>query len=107
MDDPDNAGQYMQMAQTNIRYLLQGETPRLIDEWQTAPKFWDAIRYEVDHREGDGQTAKATPTISLPRKVARPDPSSGRDEDRKTDGLACSCHCERCSNNHRQEIPSL
>ena len=28
--------------------------PRLIDEWQVAPKFWDAIRYDVDHREGDG-----------------------------------------------------
>lgn len=64
MDDPDNAGQYMQMAQTNIRFLLQGETPRLIDEWQTVPKFWDAIRFEVDHREEDGQfmlTGSAVP----------------------------------------------
>jgi len=65
MDDPDKARQYLQMAQTNIRLLLQGETPRLIDEWQTAPEFWDAIRFEVDHRDGDGQfmlTGSAVPT---------------------------------------------
>lgn len=64
MDDPDKARQYLQMAQTNIRLLLQGETPRLIDEWQTAPEFWDAIRFEVDHRDGDGQfmlTGSAVP----------------------------------------------
>ena len=64
MDDPDNAEQYAQMAQTNIRFLLQGETPRLIDEWQIAPKLWDAIRFEVDHREEEGQfilTGSAVP----------------------------------------------
>lgn len=33
MDDPNRQGQYKQMAQTNIRLLLEGETPRLIDEW--------------------------------------------------------------------------
>lgn len=64
MDDPEHADQYKQMAQTNIRFLLQGETPRLIDEWQTVPKFWDAIRFEVDHRDDDGQfilTGSAVP----------------------------------------------
>lgn len=33
MDDPVKQEQYKQMAQTNIRFLLEGETPRLIDEW--------------------------------------------------------------------------
>ena len=64
MDDPDNVEQYMQMAQTNIRFLLQGDTPRLIDEWQIVPRFWDAIRFEVDHRGEDGQfmlTGSAVP----------------------------------------------
>lgn len=64
MDDPEHADQYKQMAQTNIRFLLQGETPRLIDEWQTVPKFWDAIRFEVDRRDDDGQfilTGSAVP----------------------------------------------
>jgi len=44
--------------------LLKGETPRLIDEWQIAPKLWDAIRFEVDHRGELGQfvlTGSAVP----------------------------------------------
>ena len=64
MDDPSRQGQYKQMAQTNISFLLQGETPRLIDEWQEVPQFWDAIRFEVDHRDNDGQfilTGSAVP----------------------------------------------
>ncbi len=64
MDDPSQKAQYLQMAQTHIGYLLQGETPRLIDEWQVVPQFWDAIRFEVDHRDGDGQfmlTGSAVP----------------------------------------------
>ena len=48
MDDPTKQEQYRQMAQTNISFLLEGETPRLIDEWQEVPQFWDAIRFEVD-----------------------------------------------------------
>lgn len=55
MADPDTKEQNMAMAQTNIKRLLQGETPRLIDEWQMAPQFWDAVRNEVDKRDDDGQ----------------------------------------------------
>ena len=64
MDDPTKQQQYKQMAQTNISFLLEGETPRLIDEWQEVPQFWDAIRFEVDHRGKDGQfmlTGSAVP----------------------------------------------
>lgn len=64
MDDPVNSAQYQQMAQTNISMLLRGGTPRLIDEWQIVPQFWDAIRFEVDHRNADGQfilTGSAVP----------------------------------------------
>jgi len=64
MDDPENGGQYRQMAQTNIRMLLAGRTPRLIDEWQDVPQLWDAVRFEVDHRPDDGQfilTGSAVP----------------------------------------------
>lgn len=67
MDDPNKQDQYKQMAQTNISFLLEGETPRLIDEWQEIPQFWDAIRFEVDHREEDGQfmlTGSAVPANS-------------------------------------------
>ena len=52
MDDPDNMRQNLQLAETNIKRLLQGDTPRLIDEWQIAPQIWDAVRFETDHRRG-------------------------------------------------------
>ncbi len=54
LDDPENIQQNIQMAETNVKKLLQGENPRLIDEWQIAPQLWDAIRFEIDHRKGDG-----------------------------------------------------
>jgi len=44
--------------------LLQGATPRLIDEWQEQPKLWDYIRHEVDDRKSTGQfilTGSANP----------------------------------------------
>ena len=64
MDDPTRMEQNLHLAETNIRLLLQGETPRLIDEWQLAPQLWDAIRFETDHRTDDGQfmlTCSAVP----------------------------------------------
>ncbi len=54
MDDPDNMRQNLQLAETNIKRLLQGDNPRLIDEWQIAPQIWDAVRFETDHRKDDG-----------------------------------------------------
>lgn len=64
MSDPDHIEQNLSLARTNIRKLLEGETPRLIDEWQLAPQFWDAVRNEVDRRNSDGQfilTGSAVP----------------------------------------------
>lgn len=55
MDDPEAMEQNISMASVNPKMLLRGETPRLIDEWQLAPKLWDAIRFEVDHRDDLGQ----------------------------------------------------
>jgi hypothetical protein len=52
MDDPDNMRQNLQLAETNVKRLLQGDNPRLIDEWQIAPQIWDAVRFETDHRRG-------------------------------------------------------
>ena len=54
MSDPDRVQQHLQLAEISPKSLLSGETPRLIDEWQIAPKLWDAIRFEVDHRSGFG-----------------------------------------------------
>ena len=54
MDDPDHIAQNLQLAETNVKRLLRGDSPRLIDEWQIAPQLWDAIRFETDHRGEDG-----------------------------------------------------
>ena len=64
MADPNTLSQNLSLARTNISRLLAGETPRLIDEWQIAPQFWDAVRNEVDNRDDDGQfmlTGSAVP----------------------------------------------
>lgn len=55
MAKSDEKEQNLTMAEINPSLLLQGEVPRLIDEWQIAPKLWDAIRYEIDHRNAEGQ----------------------------------------------------
>ncbi len=67
MADPDTKTQNLILAQTNIGRLLEGKTPRLIDEWQLAPQFWDAVRNTVDKRNKDGQfilTGSAVPVDS-------------------------------------------
>lgn len=64
MDQPKDRAMNLQLAQINPDLLLDGDTPRLIDEWQIAPELWDAVRFTVDHREGDGQfilTGSVTP----------------------------------------------
>ncbi len=64
MDDPEKKEQNVTMSEVSPKRLLKGETPRLIDEWQLAPKLWDAIRFEVDHRGELGQfvlTGSAVP----------------------------------------------
>jgi predicted AAA+ superfamily ATPase len=68
MQDPDNAGSYLAMADTKPSLLLKGETPRLIDEWQMAPVLWDAVRFEVDKRAETGQfilTGSAVPSDNV------------------------------------------
>lgn len=64
MDDPEKKEQNIAMSDLNPKFLLNGKVPRLIDEWQLAPKLWDAIRFEVDHRDELGQfilTGSAVP----------------------------------------------
>ena len=50
MAKPEDKEQNIALSNLNPSLLLIGEIPRLIDEWQIAPKLWDAVRYEVDHR---------------------------------------------------------
>lgn len=55
LSDPKRKSQYLLFAEENPELILDGEIPRLIDEWQLAPELWDAVRYTVDHRRQRGQ----------------------------------------------------
>ena len=55
MQNPASKKQNLEMAEINPSFLLVGDAPRLIDEWQLAPKLWDAVRFEVDQRDEFGQ----------------------------------------------------
>ena len=50
MDDPEKKEQNIALAKNSPSLALEGDTPRLIDEWQLVPKLWDAVRFEVDRR---------------------------------------------------------
>lgn len=50
MQDPNEQDTYLQIAELTPSFLLEGENPLLIDEWQMAPQLWDAVRHSVDLR---------------------------------------------------------
>lgn len=52
--NPDGNFQNRQLAQMSPSLVLEGETPRLIDEWQEVPQLWDAVRYKVDQSGNKG-----------------------------------------------------
>lgn len=55
MQDPDKQESLMYYATSKPSVLLEGETPRLIDEWQMAPNLWNAVRFTIDRRRERGQ----------------------------------------------------
>ena len=62
--DPSKNFSNRQLAELNPTMVLQGETPRMIDEWQEVPALWDATRAEIDKRNKKGQiilTGSSTP----------------------------------------------
>ncbi len=62
--DPAGNFQNRQVAELSPALVLEGATPRLIDEWQEVPPIWDAVRYQVDKLPQKGQfilTGSATP----------------------------------------------
>ena len=64
MQNPDYTERYIKLANTKPSLLLEGDKPRLIDEWQLAPKIWNAVRYDVDKTGEKGQyilTGSSTP----------------------------------------------
>lgn len=64
LGDPQGGFQNRQLAELSPDTVLEGETPRLLDEWQEVPLLWDAVRHEVDNRNKTGQfllTGSSTP----------------------------------------------
>lgn len=64
ISDPMNLNKNMILAEININSLLEGDKPKLLDEWQIIPQLWDAVRFAVDHSKGVGQfilTGSAVP----------------------------------------------
>jgi len=64
LDEPKSKEQNLLLARIDPQKLLNGNTPRLLDEWQLAPTLWDTVRYEVDQRGKAGQfilTGSAVP----------------------------------------------
>ncbi len=64
IQDPDKRNMYRKMADVQPSLLLEGETPRMLDEWQTIPVLWDAVRFAADKRQQMNQfilTGSATP----------------------------------------------
>jgi uncharacterized protein len=62
--DPAGNFQNRRLAQLDPSLVLEGERPRLIDEWQEVTPLWDAVRFEVDKTPEKGQfilTGSATP----------------------------------------------
>lgn len=61
---PDVKSSFKSLLEIDADAALAGDTPMLIDEWQTVPKLWDSVRYMVDHRRKMGQfilTGSAVP----------------------------------------------
>lgn len=55
---------FKSLLEIDMDVALSGNAPMLIDEWQTVPKLWDAVRYTVDQRRKMGQfvlTGSAVP----------------------------------------------
>lgn len=64
IQDPDKRSMYRKMADTQPSLLLEGDTPHMLDEWQTIPVLWDAVRFAADQRQQMNQfilTGSATP----------------------------------------------
>lgn len=62
-----NNQQNIEYASIDTKAALEGETPRLFDEWQEVPQLWDTIRYEVDNRNAVGQFILTGSTVPKPK----------------------------------------
>lgn len=72
MSQPATRAYNLELAKVDPQLLLEGATPRLIDEWQLAPQLWDAVRFEVDHRHKRGQFILTGSAVPVEKKGDTP-----------------------------------
>lgn len=65
ISSPEEIEQYRNLVLIDPKLILDGDKPRLVDEWQNIPQIWDAIRYDVDHTNKFGQYILTGSTIPL------------------------------------------
>ncbi len=66
----DASPSLLEVADLSPELILEGNVPRLVDEWQLAPSLWNVIRHEVDFRQAKGQfilSGSATPEDDVTR----------------------------------------
>ena len=67
LQDTKTIEKYRQIADNDISILLEGEKPRLIDEWQVIPNIWNAVRTEIDEKNDPGLFI-LTGSVTPPKK---------------------------------------
>lgn len=65
ISSPEDIEQYKNLVYINPQLILEGDKPRLIDEWQNIPQIWDSIRFDVDHTKKFGQYILTGSTIPV------------------------------------------
>lgn len=68
----DVKANFKNLLEIDAGAALDGTPPMLIDEWQTVPKLWDAVRYTVDVRREMGQfilTGSAVPNKEAENEI--------------------------------------
>ena len=67
---PENLSRNQILADMDINALLDGEKPRLLDEWQVIPRLWDAVRYSIDRSKNVCQFILTGSAVPLKKEEA-------------------------------------
>ena len=78
MGDKDSQKRNLEMADFKPSRLLDGLKPRLLDEWQIAPKLWDTVRFAVDHTPGMGHFILTGSTVPEEKRADIDHSGTGR-----------------------------
>ena len=72
LQDEDTKEKSMKIAENKISLLLEGENPRLIDEWQEIPRIWNMVKTDVSRQGKEGLyllTGSTTPKDEVTERI--------------------------------------